>query len=223
MSLSHRAARTVRLIGVSTAATALALGVANTALACDIHDFSAVAACDDTGHGVIRVTDKDASGTPATVTLYIRMSAVEEGDRNLGTKTIDHPTAQGVTVEFAEDWAPEVTYRIHIKAGDQVDEDITPFLITPSTSCQAAETTPPAEATPTPQPSETVSATPSASESSAAAVVSSAPSPAGGGSVLAETGGGNGTGLIAGTAAALVAVGGGVVFALRRRGTVRSH
>ncbi|MCF1595082.1 LAETG motif-containing sortase-dependent surface protein, partial [Streptomyces muensis] len=62
--------------------------------------------------------------------------------------------------------------------------------------------------------------TPSQSESTAPAdTASSAPSPANDDSNLAETGANSNTGLIAGIAVALVAVGGGAVFfGLRRRG-----
>ncbi|MFF3332463.1 LAETG motif-containing sortase-dependent surface protein [Streptomyces sp. NPDC002888] len=220
--------RSARLIGVSTAAAALTLGVANTALACNIRDFSAVATCDDNGKGVIRVTDTDASGTPAVVTLYIKMSVEGEDDRNLDTKTIEHPTAQGAGVDFAWDWSPGQTYRIHVKAGNQVDEDIQPLLTTPSQGCGTPTPTPtptpsasasaPAAATPSAPSADTPSATPTEPSGSPAA------SPQGGsGSHLAETGGGNGTGLIAGMAAALVVAGGGVVFTLRRRRTSGSH
>lgn len=228
MSPSHRAARVVRLVGVCSAAAALAVGVADTAFACNIRDFSAVATCDDSGHGVIRVTDKDGSGTPATVSLYIKMTVPGEDDRLLDTKTIDHPTAQGVTVDFAENWAPDSTYRIHVKAGNLVDEDIKPLLTTPSQACSASETSPSPSGTPSPQPSkETPAQQPSPSQSTTPAAgsgTSSSPSPQGAGdSNLAETGADSHTPLFLGVAAALVAVGGGVVFALRRPRTSRSR
>lgn len=207
------------------------LGLANSALACDIRDFSAVATCDANGKGVIRVTDTDASGTPAAVTLYLKMSVDGEDDRNLDTKTIEHPTAQGVSVDFAWDWSPGQRYRVHVKAGNLVDGDIQPLLTTPSRACESPA--------PTPSPSASDSApaapTPSTSPSASPSDTSSSPTPTrpsgspaaspqgSSGSRLAETGGGNGTGLIAGTAVALVIAGGGVLFGLRRRRASGSH
>ncbi|MEW2399264.1 LAETG motif-containing sortase-dependent surface protein [Streptomyces sp. NPDC046862] len=226
MSPSHRTARAVRLLGVCTAAAALSIGVANTAFACNIRDFSAVATCDDSGSGVIRVTDTDASGTPATVSLYIKMTVPGEEDRLLDTKTIEHPDAQGVAVDFAENWAPDTTYRIRVKAGNQVDEDIKPLLTTPSQACSATKTSPSPSQTPSTQPPKGTPAqsTPSQSTTPAAGPsTSSSPSPQGGGSNLAETGADSHTPLILGIAAALVAVGAGVVFALRRPRTSRSR
>ena len=126
-----------------------------------------------------------------------------------------------MTITFEEDWLPNAEYRVHVKAGNQVDEDIKPNLTTPATACKS-ETTPsasPSESASTPAGSATP--TPSASESSTApaAAASNAPSPAAGDSNLAETGASSNTGLIAGIAAALVVVGGGAVFfGMRRRG-----
>ncbi|MDQ0684874.1 hypothetical protein QF032_003896 [Streptomyces achromogenes] len=50
-----------------------------------------------------------------------------------------------------------------------------------------------------------------------------AASPAGGGVRLAETGGGGGSTVIAGIAAGLVGVGGGIALAVRRRAAVRGQ
>ncbi|MGW1895805.1 LAETG motif-containing sortase-dependent surface protein [Streptomyces sp. NPDC002004] len=224
MSISRRTASSVRFLGVASAAAALTLGVANTALACNIRDFTAVASCDN-GKGVISVTDKDASGTPATITLYAKMTVPGEEDRLIGTQTIDHPTGEGVTITFDEDWAPEAQYRVHVKASNRVDEDIKPLLTAPSEGC-SKESTPPASTTPTsPAPSSKPSEkpsekpTPSASESTTPAPGGgNSATPSGGHEDLAETGADSNTGLIAGIAAALVAAGGAVVFALRKRG-----
>ena len=97
--------------------------------------------------------------------------------------------------------------------------DITPNLTTPATACKTEDTPTP---TPTPTPSDSASTpaeesptpTPSASEGTTApaTVESNAPSPAAGDSNLAETGANSNTGLIAGIAIALVAIGGGAVF-----------
>ncbi|MER6344265.1 LAETG motif-containing sortase-dependent surface protein [Streptomyces sp. NPDC001595] len=231
MSITRRnVARSVRVLGVASASAALALGVAGTALACDISEFSAAAECAG-GKGVITVTDKDPSGVPATVTVYLENNGADE--RLVGTQDVKG-SREGVTITFEEDWKPNATYRIHVKAGNQVDEDIKPNLTTPSTPCKPGDETPtptptPSEtpsdtppATPTPSaPAESATPTPSAPEGSTAPAdtASNAPSPAAGESNLAETGAGSNTGLIAGIAAVLVVVGGGAVFfGLRRRG-----
>ena len=212
MSISFRTARTVRILGVASASAALALGVAGNAFACNISEFSAVAKCDGE-KGVISVTDKDPSGTPATVTVFL-------GDKLIGTQDVVG-SREGVTVDFAEDWAPNTTYRVHVKAGRLVDEDIKSGVTTPDEAC-TPESTPTPTPTPTPsasEPEESASPTPSASESTPGAPASSVPTPAGGSSNLAETGASSNTGVIAGIAAALVVVGGGAVFfGLRRRG-----
>ncbi|MFF4210778.1 hypothetical protein ACFYZE_15755 [Streptomyces sp. NPDC001796] len=210
MFLSHRAAAAARVIGTVGAAAALSIGAADTALACSISDFSAAAVC-DAGKGVIRVTDKDASGTPATVRLYMQLS-MPGGERLVDTKTIEHPTAQGVSVDLIPlDWYAGETFRVHVTAGGKVDDDIQPMTVVADETCKSSGPSSPAPATPSAHPSSASSATPttppSPAQSSGAAAVpgaSSAPSPAGGGSGLAETGADSGTTVIAGIAAALV-------------------
>ncbi|MDQ0933024.1 LAETG motif-containing sortase-dependent surface protein [Streptomyces turgidiscabies] len=223
MSITSRTARSVRILGVASASAALALGAAGTAFACNITEFSADAKCDGE-KGVVSVTDKDPSGTLATVTVYL-------GDKVIGTQDVVG-SREGVTVDFPEDWAPNTTYRVHVKAGNQVDKDINPDVTTPGEACKSEPTpTPPASQTPTPsepaatptpsasEPEDSATPTPSASESTPAAPADSVPTPAGGTSNLAETGASSNTGVIAGIAAALVAVGGGAVFfGMRRRG-----
>ncbi|GAA3217034.1 LPXTG cell wall anchor domain-containing protein [Streptomyces sp. XM83C] len=228
MSITRRtAARSARILGVASATAALALGTAGHALACNISEFSAEAKCDG-DKGVITVTDKDPSRTEAVVTVFLENNGADE--KKVGEQKV-RGSRQGVTITFAEDWKPNATYRIHVKAGNQVDEDIKPNLTTPSKGCQTEESTPPAtpsSSAPAPSPSASAPAetktpepTPSASESSTApapAAPSNAPSPAAGESNLAETGANSNTGLIAGIAAALVVVGGGAVFfGFRRR------
>ncbi|MFD7404750.1 LAETG motif-containing sortase-dependent surface protein [Streptomyces sp. NPDC059866] len=225
MSITRRnARRSVRILGVVSASAALALGAAGNALACHISEFSAAAECDGT-KGVITVTDKDPAGTPATVSVYLENNGADE---RLVGKQVVKGSREGVTITFAEDWKPGATYRIHVKAGNQVDEDIKPNLVTPATACTTEESpspTPTASETPSESaPAESDTPTPSASEDGSSApadTASNAPSPAAGAgdSNLAETGAGSNTGLIAGIAAALVAVGGGAVFfGMRRRG-----
>ncbi|MFI1539161.1 LAETG motif-containing sortase-dependent surface protein [Streptomyces anandii] len=229
MSISRRTARTVRILGVASASAALALSAAGTALACDISEFSAEAKCDG-GKGVIVVTDKDPSRTPAVVTVFLENNGADA--RKVGQQNVKG-SATGTTATFAEDWQPNAVYRIHVKAGGKlVDEDIRPNLSAPATACKAeSPSTPatpskPASPAPSKTPSQTAAPTPSASESSSApaGTASNAPSPAVGESNLAETGASSNTGLIAGIAAALVVVGGGAVFfGLRRRGANSSR
>ncbi|MFF8729753.1 LAETG motif-containing sortase-dependent surface protein [Streptomyces sp. NPDC015171] len=221
--------RSVRILGVASGSTALVLGLAGSALACNIKDFSAEAKCDG-DKGVIVVTDTDASAVQATVTVFLK------GVGGIETKVGEQPVTgskEGARITFAEDWKPNATYRVHVKAERAVDEDIQPDLVTPSTACktESQTPTPPASTTPSSSPSESAPAesatptpAPSASESSTAPADTSgnAPSPAAGDSNLAETGANSNTGLIAGLAAALVVVGGGAVwFGMRRRGASR--
>ena len=227
MSINRRTvARSVRALGVASASAARARGRAGNALACDISEFSAEAKCDG-DKGVITVTDVDPSGVPATVSVFLQNNGADL--KKVGEQVVKG-TREGVTITFEENWKPDAEYRVHVKAAGYVDEDIKPNLTTPSTACKKDEEKPPAPSdTPTPSDSASTPAeetdspapTPSESESTAPAdTVGSAPSPANDDSNLAETGANSNTGLIAGIAVALVAVGGGAVFfGLRRRGT----
>jgi LPXTG-motif cell wall-anchored protein len=222
VSITRRTlARSGRILGVASASAALALGVAGQALACNITDFSAEAKCDG-DKGVITVTDVDPSGKPAVVSVFLENNGADE--KKIGEQEVKG-SREGVTITFDEDWKPNAEYRIHVKAGNLVDEDINPNLTTPATACKKEEEPTPS---PTPTPSESPSTpaedtptpTPSASESTppSGTVESNAPSPAGE-SNLAETGASSNTGLIAGIAVVLVAIGGGAVFfGMRRRG-----
>ncbi|MEV7322082.1 LAETG motif-containing sortase-dependent surface protein [Streptomyces sp. NPDC093970] len=231
MSISRRSARrSVRILGVAAASAALTLGVSGSALACNINDFSAEATCDGT-NGVINVKDIDASGTSATISVFLESNG---GDaKQVGAEQTVKGSREGTTVTFSEDWKPNAEYRVHVKVDSgkiQIDKDITPNLTTPSTACKSEESSSPSpsdSATPSPSesastPAESDSPAPSASESSSTAPAGSsdnAPSPAVGDSNLAETGANSNTGLIAGLAGALVVVGGGAVwFGMRRRG-----
>lgn len=212
----------MQILGVAAASTALAVSAAGSALACSISEFSAAAACQD-GKGVITVKDVDASGTKATVTVYLENNGSDV--KQIGSQDVTG-SREGVTITFAEDWAPKAEYRIHVTAGKREVGDITPNLTTPAEGCSTGETTAPATTAPattspaTTPASESPTPTPSASDSTAPAATSSnAPSPAAGDSNLAETGANSNTGLIAGVAGALVVVGGGAVFfGMRRRG-----
>ncbi|WP_333736778.1 LAETG motif-containing sortase-dependent surface protein [Streptomyces sp. IBSBF 2806] len=241
MSRSSRAASAARVIGTLAASAVLAVGAAHTALACSIGDFTAAAVCDAHGKGVVRVTDKDASGTPATVSLFLQLNQPINNLRLVDTKKIEHPTARGVTVDLTPlDWYAGETFQVHIKAGDQVDDDIEPLVVVQDESCATGTPSPSASAAPSgrPSPSSTPSSTSSASVPSSSPSTStlpgasatavqggsgSAPSPAGGGTALAETGANGSAPMVAGVAAALVLVGGGTVLALRRRRAPHSH
>ncbi|MEU6388828.1 LAETG motif-containing sortase-dependent surface protein [Streptomyces sp. NPDC046939] len=228
MSVTPRiSARAARFAGVAAAATALTLGVAGTASACNINEFSATASCVG-AKSVITVKDVDRSGTPATITL------IDDSGKNLDSKVVKG-TAEGATVTFEGDWAPKTHFRIHVKTDAfNVDDDIEGGVTTPATACATEKPTPkptptpakPAPGTPAPEtskPAESAKPTPAApeSESPAAPAPANSASPAGG-SDLAETGADSNTGLFAGIAAALVVAGGGVVFALRKRGAAQN-
>ncbi|MER6539670.1 LAETG motif-containing sortase-dependent surface protein [Streptomyces sp900105755] len=219
MSISRRiAGHSARIVGVTSASAALALGLAGNALACNISEFSAVATCDNF-KGVIVVTDKDSSATPATVTVFLQDNGTDV--KQVGEQTV-RGSAEGTKVTFDEDWKPNTTYRIHVKTDNgAVDEDIKGSLTAPSTACKTPDKPTPTPLPSTPESTPTPSPTPSPSQSTSAAPMpkpSNAPSP-GGGSHLAETGADSSTGVIAGVAAALVAVGGGGLYlGARRRG-----
>jgi len=222
--------RSVRILGVASASAALALGFAGNALACSIGEFSASASCDGT-NGVITVTDKDASATEATITVFLENNGSDA--KQVGDAQTVKGSAKGVTVTFSEDWQPNATYRVHVKASNKVDEDISPNLTTPSKACATESPSPtPTEASPTPSetpsaPAESDTPTPSASESSSTApatTTDNAPSPAAGSSNLAETGANSNTGMIAGIAGAFVVAGGGAVYyGMRRRGATNGR
>lgn len=220
MTISPRTARSVRILGIASATAALALGAAGNALACNIRDFSAAASCDGNGKGTITVTDKDASGKEATVSVYLESNGADA--KKVGEQTVTG-TREGATVTFSEDWAPNAQYRVHIKAGNIVDADIKSGLTTPSEACKS-ETTPSASVTPKPSETPSSSTTPSASGSTAPATTGdNSPSPAAGSSNLAETGASSSTPLIAGIAGGLVVIGGGAVFfGMRRRGAAKA-
>ncbi|HEY5835051.1 LAETG motif-containing sortase-dependent surface protein [Streptomyces sp.] len=226
MSINRRTAIAVRSIGVASAAAALALGVAGNALACNISEFTAAAACDN-GKGAITVVNKDYSGTPVTIT-------VSQAQSQIGVQSGVKGSAAGVTLTFPVAWQPNTEYTVHVVRDDKgsVVGDVN--VTTPATACETAATTAPATTPPaTTAPAGTTAATtapattpsPSTTTAAAAAVAdTNEPSPAAGGtSNLAETGGSGNTGMIAGIAAVLVALGGVAVFALRRRNPAARH
>ncbi|QNP75693.1 LPXTG cell wall anchor domain-containing protein [Streptomyces roseirectus] len=215
------------MLGVAAASAAVVLSASSSALACNIRDFSATAACDG-DKGVITVTDTDATGVTATVSVYLENNGSDL--RKVGEQEVKG-SLTGTTITFAEDWQPGAEYRVRVKAGTLVDEDISPNLTTPSKACKPEEESPapsPSPSTPqsspSPSPSPAGSApqpSPSPSDAGDTPVtpVDNAPTPAVGDSHLAETGANSNTGLIAGIAAALVVIGGGAIFfGMRRKG-----
>ena len=221
MTISRRTARrSVQILGVAAASTALAVSAAGSALACNIRDFTAEASCNGS-KGVITVTDKDASGTSATISVFLKGPAGNETP--VGKSQTVKGSAAGTPVTFDEDWKPNATYRVHVTVdanGFQFDKDINPNLTTPAEGCSKGSPSPsasPSASTPPASASPTPSAT--GSSSAPAGTPSNAPSPAAGSSNLAVTGASSNPGLIAGVAGALVVVGGGAVFyGMRRRG-----
>lgn len=217
MSINRRTAIAVRSIGVASAAAALALGLAGNAFACRISEFTPSAGCDNAGHGYINVVDKDYSQTPVDITL-------KQGATDVGTKKGVVGSQAGVTVTFTVEWQPSTTYTVEVvkSSGEFVGD--TP-VTTPATACQVKSSPTPSPSTtaPTTAPATTPPATTTA-PAPVAATSSNAPSQAaGGGQKLAETGGGSNAGMIAGIAGALVVVGGGAVFGLRRRSAAARH
>jgi LPXTG-motif cell wall-anchored protein len=231
VSINRRTTLVVRSVGVASAAAALALGVAGNAFACTIGEFTPTAECDN-GQASIKVVDKDYSSTPVTIT-------VTQGATKVGEQSGVRGSREGTTVTFAYDWKPSTTYSVTVVREDTHQQVGTTPVTTPAEACTTpagpapVKTTPagpapsgPAPAKPAPgkpAPVATTSA-PTVAPSSAAAVAdTNAPSPAAGSANLAETGGGSNTGMIAGIAGALVAVGGGTVFMMRRRKPAARH
>lgn len=224
MSISRRTSRTVRYVGVASAAAALALGVAGTASACQIGDFSisGQAQCDQANsQGLITVHDTDGT-RPVTLTVK------DDSGKQINQKEIDDRSSDlTITVPWSAGEHLQVLVTV---PGHFTDSPINGGVTLPNTACAA-----PTKDSPTPTPSDSSSApaaptsappstsAPSPAESSAAAVAdtnSPAPSPSGN---LAETGGSSATPVIAGVAAALVVAGGGTVFFLRRRTPAARH
>jgi hypothetical protein len=229
VSISRRTAVAVRSLGVASAAAVLSLGFAGSAFACQIADFHASVACDSTnGTATITVTDNDANGPSASVSLF-------NGSTQIGTTQTVSGGTQGSPgqVSFTDvPWMSTGEWTVHVTVPHYIDDQTVEVDAT-GAACSAPTTpvpptTPPA--TPSTTPSKSTSASPSTSASvSASASASASPSSSVDSSVtaspsgpaLAETGGGNDSGLIAGVAGALVIAGGGVVFALRRRSVGR--
>ncbi|QMU73424.1 hypothetical protein [Streptacidiphilus sp. P02-A3a] len=245
MSISRRTTVAVRTLGVAAAATALSLGLAGSAFACNIRDFSGAAGCDSSnGTATVTVTDDDSTGHTADLQLSYG------GDRIGGSETVTgnaRTPGQAVFTDVPWETGGSWTVKVTVPGADLSDNsDTSTITIATSGAACAAPTTSapvtsaPVTSKPTPGHSASSSASPTASASvssggtasappapsgsasaTAAPVVSASASPTG--PALADTGGGNGSGLIAGIAGVLVIAGGGVVFALRRRSAAGRH
>ncbi|MEU9096778.1 LAETG motif-containing sortase-dependent surface protein [Streptomyces sp. NPDC048361] len=205
-------------------ATAAVLMSAQSAYACTIGDFTAKVTCDtSTGKAMsaIIVTDKDPSGTPADISVRIRLADGFDSE-TVGSGHIAHPTAAGVSTTILVPLMQGYQWNIHVTAGSIHDELLTNLPVSPEGPCVVASShpsstpshpthsaTPSAAATPT-----SPAAAPGTSTSPAPSAASSSPAA---GTGLAETGGGSNTALIGGAAALVITAGAGVLFATRRR------
>ena len=232
MSISRRTAVAVRTLGVASAATVLSLGFAGSAFACNIADFHGSVACDSSsGTATVTVTDDDSTGHTATVELSYGGTQIGTTQTVVGNaKTPGQVVFSNVPWETSGSWTATVNVpgaidnqTVSIPASDATCS--APTTPAPPTTPPATPSTPPSSAPASSAPASpsggsSVSATASpVSSVSAVATVSASPT----GPALAETGGGNDSGLIAGIAGALVIAGGGVVFALRRRSAAGRH
>ncbi|MFF3848432.1 LAETG motif-containing sortase-dependent surface protein [Streptomyces sp. NPDC002328] len=246
----RNAALSGRILGVTAASAALVLGASGSALAGDIADFSATASCDGAKGvitvtdkdataipAVVTVflqnnnADLRQVGTPQTVIGSAKGATVTFAeDWEPGAVYRVHVTA--VDADLNADITPNLTTPAKgCAAAEKPTTPTTPTApaTTPSSTPSDTASSPAASGTPSPSPSPSGSAsadddsTPSDDAGSGAVAgtgSSNAPSPGLGESNLAETGADSHTGLVAGIAAALVAVGGGAVFfGMRRRGT----
>ncbi|MHA6762540.1 sortase-dependent protein [Streptacidiphilus sp. PAMC 29251] len=205
----------VRTIGVASAAAALSLGVAGNAFACNITDFTATVSCNTSDYtATVKVHDKDSSYAVLTLQKNgVDVPSVKPIGISGGGDRSDTATFTGIT------WSEVTSYDVHIV----VDGQLNTTLAFPAGSgdCSKPTTpptkTPPTTAPPTTKPPTTPPATTPAPTPTTSSTVDATASPSPTGPVLATTGGGSDSGLIAGLAGAFVIVGAGAVFALRRR------
>jgi hypothetical protein len=220
--------RTVTAAVVAGAAAVLL--ASGSAYACSIGDFTAKATCDtSTGEAkaAITVTDTDPSGTPADITVRLRMATGFDGE-TVGTGHIDHFTSGEATTTILVPWIQGYQWNVSVTAGSLTDERLTDLPISPESAC-VPDASNPSGTTTTTSPAPSASPTSpahSASPTTPPAIApasSTSPSSTAAATALAETGGGSSTGLITGSAAAVIVAGGGVRFALRRRTAAGRH
>lgn len=212
--------------GLAAATAAGAAGVllfSGSAFACSIGDFSAgaQARCDtSTGRpmAAITVTDKDASGTPATITVGAHL-ATGQPSEVFATVHIDHPTAAGVSRTVLVPWEPGAQWDVRVTAGPLYNELVPGYPTSADAPCTAATPAPSKAPVAAPVKTAAPGGTPSAAPTATAPAAAPAPSSSSpsAGKALAETGGGSGTGTLAAFAGVLIAIGGGAQFMLRRR------
>ena len=126
---------------VTGAGAALLLG--GTAFACNIGDFSAdaVARCDTstgTAKAAITITDKDASGTPATLTVGPHLASGLPG-QVLETIHFDHPTAAGVSQTVLVDWKPGAQWDVRVTAGRMSGQRISTLPTSADAAARASQ------------------------------------------------------------------------------------
>lgn len=211
-------------VGVALAIGTLTLAGAGSAFADGLGDFSvgAVAACDTstgTPKAAITVTDRDASGTPADISVVMRLADGASGPVVYGSVHIEHPTAAGVSRTILVDWIPGYSWNVHVVTATLNDV----LAVNPRSGdapCLVASTSPTVSATRTPtHTAAPTSSAPASASTSVRATASASPT----GAALAATGGGSGTGPLTAIAGALVAVGIATVFAFRRRARTGRH
>ncbi|PJM98957.1 hypothetical protein CG740_33330 [Streptomyces sp. CB01201] len=217
---------------ISTAASAAGfmLIASGSAHACSIGDFTAKATCDtSTGEAraAITITDKDPSGTPADVTVRVRMASGFDGEI-LGSGHIEHPTASGGRTTILVPWLSGYQWNVSVTVGNLTDERLTSLPISPDVPCAPAASH--SSGAPS-KPGHAASPTSAAKPASWAATTVPTASPAlpttetspTTGTALAETGGGGNGTLIAGSGVAVIAGGAVVLIAMRRRTAVGRH
>ncbi|SHL38533.1 LAETG motif-containing sortase-dependent surface protein [Actinacidiphila paucisporea] len=109
-----------------------------------------------------------------------------------------------------------ISLHLVVKAGDDAKYDVDQTKVSPV--CDKPTTTPPTKPATTPPTTAPQTTTPAPTHTTNAPVVADTTAATGSGD-LAETGSSNATPMIAGIAAAVVVVGGGLVFWTRKRGT----
>lgn len=218
VSISRRTSTLVRTLGVASAAAALTVGVAGSAFACNIGDFKATVSCDKSDYtATVQVKDIDRS--------YALLTLQKNGQDVVPTQTvgISGDGGRSHTATFNNiPWNDVTEYSVHIVVTGQLDSNLAfpagqGDCSKPTTPPTTKPPTTPPTTPPTKPPTSAPSTAPATTPPTTATTVDATASPSPTGPVLATTGGGSDTGMIAGIAGAFVVVGAGAVFMLRRR------
>ncbi len=206
------------LIVAGALGTGSVVFAASSALACDIKDFkidTSVTCVTSTGQPTAQFTvqDNDSSHTQAVIDIYARAAGGANGAK-VASVTFDDAT-KGQTRTVSVPWVDNGSWNVVVEPNHYVHTAET-STVHPAAGGAACTVAKPVPST---APTSKAPVAPIAATSSAPATPSSSPS----GKVLAETGGGSDSGMIAGFAAALVVAGGGVLFAVRRRAAGRHN